>query len=327
MALEEIHEWNRNIFDEKLRTQLLPDEEGEIRRFETEIANLEKGALDPDDFRRFRLNNGIYGIRGAENRHMIRIKIRWGNLNALQLERIADITEKYAPNKLAHVTTRQAIQLHEILRTDVPAILRGLMEVGLTSREACGNTVRNFSCSHYTGISPKEIFDVAPYADLLSLYFLRNPICQNLPRKFKIAFESSPQEDWAKIGIHDLGFVAQTKVVNGKEVRGFKTYVGGGLGSLPYPAQLLEEFTPVELMLPTAEAVIRLFDRNGERKDKNRARIKFLVAKWGIETFRQEFQSERRQVAMTGSGREAFWKLNVEEYTAPALKTPAPTDA
>ena len=326
MALKEIHEWNQNIYDEKLRTQLLPEEEAELRRFQVEIDKLEKGQLDPDDFRRFRLNNGVYGIRGAENRHMIRIKIRFGNMNALQLERIADITEKYAPNKLAHVTTRQAIQLHEILRTDVPTILRHLMEAGLTTREACGNTVRNVTCSHYTGISPKEIFDVAPYADLLSLYFLRHPVSQNLPRKFKIAFESSPDEDWAKIGIHDLGFVAQKKIENGKEVRGFKVFVGGGLGSTPFPAQLLEEFIPTDLMLPTAEAVIRLFDRNGERKDKNRARIKYLVAKWGIETFRQEFLGERRQVIMTGSGREAFWKLNLEEYQPPALKAPVPTD-
>lgn len=327
MALKEIHEWNHNIFDEKLRTQLLPEEEAEIQRFQVEIDKLEKGALDPDDFRRFRLNNGIYGIRGAENRHMIRIKIRYGNINALQLERVADIAEKYAPNKLAHVTTRQAIQLHEILRTDVPTILRKIMEVGLTSREACGNTVRNVSCSHYSGISPNEVFDVIPYADLLSLYFLRNPVCQNLPRKFKIAFESSPKEDWAKIGIHDLGFVAQKKIEAGKEVRGFKVYVGGGLGATPFPAQLLEEFIPTELMLPTAEAVIRLWDRNGERKDKNRARIKYLVAKWGIETFRQEFLSERRQVVMTGSGREAYWKLNLEEYKAPILKNPPPTEA
>ena len=319
MALKEIYEWNQNIFEEKLNTKLLPEQEAEIQRFEAETARLEKGVLDPDDFRRFRLNNGVYGIRGAENRHMIRIKFRWGNLNALQLERLADLTEKYAPNKLAHVTTRQAIQLHEILRTDVSKILRGLAEVGLTTREACGNTVRNVTASHYSGISPKEVFDIVPYADLLSLYFLRNSVCQNLPRKFKIAFESSPEEDWAKVGIHDLGFVAQIKKIDGKEVRGFKVFVGGGLGSTPFPAQLLEEFIPAELLLPTAEAVIRLFDRNGERKDKNRARIKYLVAKWGIETFRQEFLSERKQVVMTGSGKEAFWKLNLQEYKAPVL--------
>lgn len=316
-----------NIFEEKRIQELSPEVEAEIKRFEVEISKLEKGELDPDDFRKFRLENGVYGIRGSADRHMIRIKIRYGFLNALQLECIADITEKYAPNKLAHVTTRQAIQLHEILRTDVPKILRLLHEVGLTSREACGNTVRNVTCSHYSGISPKEIFDVTPYADLLSLYFLRNPVCQNMPRKFKIAFESSPSEDYAKIGIHDLGFVAAKKVVNGKEVKGFRVYVGGGLGSLPYPAQLLEEFCPVEQYLPAAEAVIRLFDRNGERKDKNRARIKFLVAKWGIETFRKEYQDEKKQVIMTGSGKESFWHLRFDEEKAPALKAPAPTNA
>src|SRR3989338_5330025 len=154
MGLKEIYQWNQDIFEEKLRTQLLPEEEAEIARFKAEIAALEKGALDPDDFRRFRLNNGIYSIRNSTDRHMIRIKVRWGNLNALQLERVADIAEKYAPNKLAHVTTRQAIQLHEIKRTDVPQILRDIMEVGLTSREACGNTVRNVTCSHYAGVDP-----------------------------------------------------------------------------------------------------------------------------------------------------------------------------
>lgn len=327
MALKELYEWNQNIFEETLRTQLLPEEEAEINRFQTEIDRVEKGALDPDDFRKFRLNNGIYGIRGAADRHMIRIKIRFGHMNALQLERIADITEKYAPNKLAHVTTRQAIQLHEILRTDVPAILRGIMEVGLTSREACGNTVRNVTATHYAGIDPKEVFDVTPYADLLSLYFLRHPVGQNLPRKFKVAFEGSEATDYAKVGIHDIGFIAKKKIVDGKEVRGFKVYVGGGLGSTPFPAYLLDEFITTDMMLPTAEAVIRLFDRNGERKDKNRARLKYLIAKWGIDLFRQEFVAERVQVAMTGSGKEAFWKLNAEEHTAPKLKSPAPTDS
>jgi sulfite reductase beta subunit-like hemoprotein len=316
-----------DVFEEKLVKTLSPDLEAEIQRFEREIDNLEKGALDPDDFKKFRLENGIYGIRGFTDRHMIRIKIRYGFMNALQLERIADITEKYAPNKLAHVTTRQAIQLHEIKRSDVPTILRLLAEVNLTSREACGNTVRNVTASHYSGISAKEVFDVTPYADLLSLYFLRNPVCQNLPRKFKIAFESSPQEDYAKVGIHDLGFIAQKKVIDGEEVRGFAVYVGGGLGSTPFPAQLLEEFCPIEWYLPTAEAVIRLFDRNGERKDKNRARIKYLVAKWGIDTFKAEFLAERRQVIATGSGKESFWKLRFDEEKTPVLKTPAPTQS
>ena len=326
MALAEIQN-SAALYEEKLVKELPPVVEAEILRFQREIARVEKGELDPDDFKKFRLENGVYGIRGQMDRHMVRIKVRFGALNALQLERLADIAEKYAPNKLAHVTTRQAVQMHEIKRTDVPAILRLLAEVNLTTREACGNTVRNVSCSHYSGISPKELFDVTPYADLLSLYFLRNSVCQNLPRKFKIAFEGSPEEDYAKVGIHDLGFIAQKKVVNGKEVKGFTVYVGGGLGSLPYPAQLLEEFCPVELYLPTAEAVLRLFDRNGERKDKNRARIKFLVAKWGIEMFRKEFLEERRAVLATGSGKEAFWKLELGEIAPPVLKSPPPAEA
>ncbi len=327
MGVHEIKNLVGSFAEEKITKELLPEQEAEIKRFEVEIARLEKGELDPDDFKKFRLNNGVYGIRGAADRHMIRIKIRFGRMNALQLERMADITEKYAPNKLAHVTTRQAIQLHEIKRTDVPVILRLLAEVGLTTREACGNTIRNVSASHYSGISPKEIFDVVPYADLLSLYFLRNPICQNMPRKFKIAFESSPEEDYARVGLHDLGFIAREKVIDGKKIRGFSVHVGGGLGSTPFPAQVLEEFIPAELYLPSAEAVIRLFDRNGERKDKNRARIKYLVAKWGIETFQNEFLSERRQVIATGSGRESFWKLKLVEEQAPALREAAPVQA
>ncbi len=325
MSIQEIEKSPR-AFEEQLSKVLSPEVEAELKRFDVEIARVDKGELDPDDFKKFRLENGVYGIRGAMDRHMIRIKIRYGSFNALQLERLADIADKYAPNKLAHITTRQAIQMHEIKRTDVPTILRLLAEVGLTTREACGNTVRNVSASHYAGVSPKELFDVTPYADLLSLYFLRHPVCQNLPRKFKIAFESSPEEDYARVGLHDLGFIARKKIINGKEVKGFSVHVGGGLGSSPFSAQTLEEFIPLELYLPTAEAVLRLFDRNGDRKDKNRARIKYLVAKWGIETFRTEFLAERRHVIATGSGKETFWKLRFDEEKAPVLKKPAPTE-
>ncbi len=322
MALTEIIN-AANVFEEKTVKTLSPEAEAEIRRFELEAARLAKGELDMDNFRRFRLNNGVYGIRGSTDRHMIRIKIRYGLMNPLQLEAVADVTDKYAPNKLAHVTTRQAIQLHEILRSDVPKILRALNETGLTTREACGNTVRNVSCSPYAGISPKEVFDVTPYADLLGLCFLRNPICQNLPRKFKVAFEGTVEEDYAKVGIHDLGFIAVEK--GGQN--GFKVYVVGGLGSTPFPALLLEEFCPLEEYLAMAEAVIRLFDRNGERKDKNRARIKYLVAKWGIETFRTEFASEKKQVLMTGSGKEAFWHLRYNGEVNPNVKAPTAATA
>src|SRR5450755_3367383 len=149
---------------------LAPAQEAELKFFEENIRKLESGALDSDDFRRFRLENGIYGIRNTTDEHMVRIKIKWGNLNADQLDALADIAESYATPKCAHVTTRQAIQMHHIKRRDVPALLRAVAECGLTSREACGNTVRNVTASHYAGIDPLEVFDVRPYAQAAADY-------------------------------------------------------------------------------------------------------------------------------------------------------------
>lgn len=297
---------------------LSADAKSEIERFEKEIRDLADGKLDPDDFKKFRLNNGVYGIRMSTN-HMIRIKIPYGVFTSDQLDAIALVAEKYTPTRLSHVTTRQAIQIHNIQRPDLPAVLREINESGLTSREACGNTVRNISCDQLAGIASDELFDPRPYADLLYRYLLRNPIGQNLPRKFKIAFEGCPTSDRARIGLHDMGFRAVIRRENGVERRGFETTVGGGLGAMPFPAQLLEEFTPAEDILATAEAVIRIFDRHGDRRDKNRARIKFVVAKWGIEEFRKVFLSERTIARMTSSGRIAQFKPEWQEETAPKV--------
>src|SRR5438876_6622187 len=235
-----------------------PVQEAEFKLFEDNIRALESGALDSDDFRRFRLENGIYGIRNTTDEHMVRIKIKWGNLNANQLDVLADIAEAYATPKCAHITTRQAIQMHHIKRGDVPTLLRQVAECGLTTREACGNTVRNVTACHFAGVSPEEVFDVRPYAQAVADYFLRNPINQNLPRKFKFAFEGCPT-DHARVGIHDFGAVAKIREINGQKVRGFQCYVGGGLGASPFSAQLIEDFTPEELLIPTAEAVVRIF--------------------------------------------------------------------
>lgn len=291
----------------------------EIARFRREIDLLEKGERDMDDFKRFRLNNGIYGIRGTADEHMIRIKLPFGAMTADQLEVIVDCAEKYTPSKLSHVTTRQAIQLHNLKRREVPDLLQTIHEAGLTSREACGNTVRNITCDEFAGVHPEEVFDVQPYADLLFRYFLRNPVSQNLPRKFKIAFESTPTSDRARIGIHDLGFRATSRVVNGKTEFGFRSYVGGGLGSMPFAAHLLEEFTPLDQFIATTEALIRIFDRHGNRRDKNRARIKFVVAEWGIEEFRKRFIEERKAVIGTSSGRHERFQLELASETAPAV--------
>ena len=250
---------------------------------------------------------------------MIRIKIPFGFLTADQLDTVTDIAAEYTPSKLSHVTTRQAIQLHNIQLKDIPDVLLQLNKAGLTTREACGNTVRNLTCDELAGVHADELFDVNPYADLLFRYFLRNPICQNLPRKFKIAFESCPQSDRARIGIHDLGFRATVREVSGKKEYGFISTVGGGLGSMPFAAHLLEEFVPLDEYLATTEAVIRMFDRHGDRRDKNRARIKFVVAKWGIEEFRERFQLEKRIVLGTSSGRHEEFKLEWPEEDSPEI--------
>ncbi len=303
------------------KKELAPEVEAEIQRFEREIAMLDSGQSLPEDFQRFRLTNGIYGIRGEPKLHMIRVKIKYGNLTSEQLDVLADIADKYTPKKVGHVTTRQNIQYHYVERQNVPKIIRLLEENDLTTREACGNTVRTVTACPYAGLSAAEAFDVTPYADMVSDFFLRNPLCQNMPRKFKIAFEGCP-EDHARIPIHDLGFVAKMKEVNGKMVRGFQVYVGGGLGSTPRSAILIEDFTPEEFVLATTEAVIRIFDRNGNRKDKARARIKFVVKEWGEEEFKKRVLEERKSVWLTQNGNAWMTKVKLYEEKPPVVTLP-----
>jgi sulfite reductase (ferredoxin) len=303
------------------KVPISPAQEAELKRFEEEVAALQRGERDPDEFKRFRLENGVYGIRLTTDKHMIRIKIRFGALTPDQLECVADVAEKFTPLKLGHITTRQAIQLHNVEQKKVPEALRMIAESGLTTREACGNTVRNVTCCPFAGVAADEAFDVTPYADAVSAFFLRNPLNQNLPRKFKIAFEGCPT-DHARVPIHDFGVVAKMK--DGK--RGFQVYVGGGLGPIPFSAQLLEDFTPEELLIPSIEAAIRIHDRHGNRKDRNRARIKFLVKDWGIEKFRAEWLSERTIAVNTRSGL-ADWRIPIVEETAPPMPDIKPATA
>ena len=298
----------------------------EIQRMAEQIHRLAEGELDPDDFKKFRLENGTYGIRGTMDEHMIRVKIRRGALTAEQLEALADIAERYADPKVGHITTRQNVQFHHVKRPEVPTVLEMIAGVGLTTREACGNTVRNVTACPYAGVSATEVFNVAPYAEAVSKYFLRHPVCQDLPRKFKIAFEGCP-EDHARVPIHDVGAVAAIQEIGGKPVRGFRLYVGGGLGTTPFSAVLVEEFTPADLLIPSIEATLRLFDRYGERKDRNRARIKFLIHKtWGPEEFKKRFQQERKVTILTSPGR-ADWQIEVPEATPPPRPEIKPTFA
>ena len=295
----------------------------EIQRFAEQIRRLNDGELDPDDFKKFRLENGIYGIRGTTDEHMIRVKLKYGVLDAAQMDVLATIAERYADPKVGHITTRQNFQFHHLKRAEVPGILQQIAEVGLTSREACGNTVRSVTGCPYAGVSATEAFNVVPYAEATARYFLRHSVCRDLPRKFKISFEGCRGEDHIRTPIHDVGAVAVLKTVDGKQVRGFQLHVGGGLGATPFSAVLLEEFTPADLLIPSIESVIRLFDRYGERKDKNRARIKFLIHKtWGPDEFRTRFAAERRALINTSPG-NPNWTIAPSEETAP----PAPKAA
>ena len=292
------------------------DIESELQRFEREIVALENGALDPNDFKRFRLENGVYGIRNSADRHMIRVKIPFGRITPDQLDEMAAIAEQFTPTGISHFTTRQDIQFHNVRRNDVARVLRRIADVGLTTREACGNTVRNVTACPYSGAAAGEAFDVTPYAEVVAAYFLRNPINQNLPRKFKIAFEGC-HEDHARIPIHDIGAVAKIRTVHGKEERGFHLYFAGGLGAQPRSADRLEDFTPADLLIPTIEAAIRVFDRYGERRAERvhrmRARMKFLARQWGSGKLQKAIIEERKQVLLTRSGRLPLHVEAVEE--------------
>ncbi|WP_243027013.1 nitrite/sulfite reductase [Thermus albus] len=291
--------------------------EAEIRYLEAMIPRLEAGEEDPEDFRVYRLKNGIYGIRGRPEHHMVRIKLPAGRISPEALRVLAEVAEQYAENRLAHVTTRQAVQLHHVHRRYLPELLRKVNRVGLTTREACGHSIRAITCCPFAGVSPEEPFDVTPYAEATYRYFLRHPVGQNLPRKFKIAFEGCGT-DHARTPIHDIGAVAALE--GGK--RGFRLYVGGGLGAAPMSAEPLEPFTPEEDLLPTILAVLRLFDRHGNRKVLTQARLKFLVKKWGIAAFREAVREERRIVKLTASGEDLKAWQPPQDSSPPPLPSP-----
>jgi sulfite reductase (ferredoxin) len=258
------------------------DAQRDILELNSKIQAFRANELDSEKFRSFRLARGVYGQR-QEGVQMIRIKLPYGKITPEQLVRIADISDKYGSSNL-HLTTRQDIQIHYVQLENSPKVWNELEEVGVTLREACGNTVRNITASYTAGIDPKEPFDVTPYAHGLFEYFLRNPICQEMGRKFKMSF-SSTEEDTAFGFIHDLGFIPRIKMENGVEVRGFKILLAGGLGAQPFLAHVAHEFLHEDLIVPFTTAVIRVFDRYGERAKRHKARLKYLVNGIGFEAF------------------------------------------
>ena len=252
----------------------------DIISLEQKIRAFNEGTIDPDKFRSLRLARGVYGQRQPGNQ-MLRIKIPFGKLTVKQLRKIADISTEYGGGNL-HATTRQDIQIHYVSLDKTPEVWAKLEQDDITLREACGNTLRNVTASPVAGIDKDEPFDVSPHAYALFKYFLRNPVCQEMGRKFKISF-SSNEKDTGISFIHDIGFIPKVKEENGKEVRGFLVMIGGGLGAQPMPAQKAYDFLPEDQMIPFTEALLRVFDRHGERKSRVKARFKFLINKIGFD--------------------------------------------
>jgi sulfite reductase (ferredoxin) len=261
----------------------------EISNFEAEVGRFLRQEVHPEVFRRFRLQHGIYG-QWQEGVQMVRLKIPFGGLTPQQLRCMADIADEYSRG-IGHVTTRQNVQFHFVKLDRCGEIMRKLAAVGLTTREACGNTVRNVTASPHTGVCPDEVFDVTPYVLAAFRLFIRNPICENLPRKFKIAFSDCPR-DAGLTPIHDIGLMAMKDRVNGREIPGFRVTVGGGLGPSPKKPYLLEEFVPLQEFLAVCEAVVRVFNRYGNRKNRSTARMKFLIEKIGFEQFYRFYKQE-----------------------------------
>lgn len=279
---------------QSFRTELEnPLVEKDILELERKIFEYKSGKLHEEKFRSLRLARGVYGQR-QQGVQMVRIKLPFGKLSAQQLVRIADISDEYSNGNL-HLTTRQDVQIHHVSLERTPELWAKLEEDDITLREACGNTVRNVTASAEAGIDPQEPFDVSPYAQAVFAYFLRKPFGQELGRKIKIAFSNS-DADTAFTFIHDLGFIPKLNLVEGNEQRGFKVLVAGGLGAQPILAQTAFEFLHEDRIIPFIEATVRVFDRYGERANRHKARLKYLVAKIGLEEFLKLVQQEEKAV-------------------------------
>ncbi|RMW39943.1 MAG: nitrite/sulfite reductase [Nitrosopumilus sp.] len=274
-----------------------------------------QGKYDEDSFRRYRLQHGAYGTRMTSDYAMVRIKLPAGEIYPHQIEKLSQLSEQYSIGS-AHITTRESIQLHWVILEDVSEILRGLADVGMTSREACGNSVRNVMCSPMTGVCPNEEFDSTPYARATAKFFLRNPMSQNLPRKFKFTFTCC--EKHGMVRIVDVGLIPQIREIDGTTQKGFKIFLGGGLGNRSFVGHQLEDFTPEEDLLYTSIAVVKIFDRLGDRKNLARNRMRYLVNDMGWEKFQNLVLKERAVVRATQS---VITQLDVD-HTPDEIKHP-----
>ncbi len=270
-----------------------PDIAADIAKFETMLDQYLDGALEEDVFRAFRLANGVYGQRQGGHNQMLRVRIPYGKVAPDQLRMLGDIVTDHSRG-WGHITTRQNIQMHFVQLTEVVHVLKRLGSVGLSTREACGDTVRNIQGCHLAGACPLEVVDISPWAEAANSHFIRNPLGQRLPRKFKINF-SGCSVDCGQAVFNDAGAVAvNRRRPDGTVEQGFRVYVAGGLGASPHAARAVEEFTAKEDLLPTIEAILRVFDQAGNRDNKLRARMKWLVEQLGWEETRRRILATRR---------------------------------
>jgi len=307
---------------QSFRTELEnPLVEKDIIELEQKISAFRAGTLPEEKFRSLRLARGVYGQR-QQGVQMVRIKLPYGKMTLAQWKRIADVSDEYSTGNL-HLTTRQDIQIHFVSLDRTPQLWSELEKDSVTLREACGNTVRNITASDTAGIDPEEPFDVTPYVHAMFEYFLRKPLCQEMGRKFKIAFSNS-EKDTALTFMHDLGAIPRIRTENGKTVRGFKILIAGGLGAQPHLAVATHEFLEADLLIPYLEAVLRVFDRHGERNSRHKARIKFLVQKIGIDAFNELVIAEQKALTHQQYPIHAadFPDAELPSYTLP---THAPT--
>ena len=262
------------------------EQQRDIERFERAVAQYLAGEISEDVFRVMRLNNGVYGQRQGGTNQMVRIKLPAGTITPEQLDMMGHIAENFSRG-WGHITTRQNVQVHYVELTQVPEVMRLIGSVGLTSREACGDTVRNVMACHLAGACPHEVLDVTPWAEAAYEHFVRNPLGQRLPRKFKINF-SGCGSDCGQAMFNDAGVIAVTRTLDdGSVEHGFRVFIAGGLGATPHPAMALEDFTTREDLLPTIEAILRVFDQTGNRDNKLRARLKWVVDQHGIDEVRR----------------------------------------
>jgi sulfite reductase beta subunit-like hemoprotein len=277
-----------------------PGQLADIEKFERVLAGYLAGTVDEDVFRVFRLHNGIYGQRQGGHNQMVRVKLPYGGITPEQLDMMAHIADEYSRG-WGHLTTRQNVQFHFVQLERIPEVMRDLASVGLTSREACGDAVRNVMGCHLAGACPKEHLDITPWAQAAYRHFLRNPLNQRLPRKFKINF-SGCATDCGQAMFNDVGVIATSRdLPDGGTEAGFQVFVAGGLGANPFPALALEDFTSREDLLPTLEAVVRVFNATGERDNKLRARMKWVVQKLGWEETQRRILKERKFLLASSS--------------------------